>query len=89
MVQFPNWPDWWSWELDCANPHLQKRMIDRGFSETDIRAMLEVAGGYGPDVADPVRYIIETMRAGARWEVVVEPQPSEHVLLVVTAYQVG
>ena len=89
MVGSTNWPDWWSWELDCANPHLQKRMIDRRFNEIDLRAMMGMASGFRPDVADPARFIIETMHSGARWEVVVEPQRAEQVLLVVTAYQVG
>ena len=31
-----DWPEWWQWELDCSNPHLAKRMIDRGFSETEL-----------------------------------------------------
>jgi hypothetical protein len=89
MVQSPNWPDWWSWELDCTNPHLQKRMTDRGFSETDLRGMLEVASGFRRDPAVLGRFIIETMHGGARWEAVVEPQPAEQVLLVVTAYRVA
>jgi hypothetical protein len=39
----PQWPDWWEWELDLSLPHLRKRMIDRGFSETDLLTMLEDA----------------------------------------------
>jgi len=33
-----NWPDWWDLELDCSNPHLAKRMIDRSFNEIELRA---------------------------------------------------
>jgi len=34
------WPEWWDWELDLS-PHLLERMVDRGFSEVDLRRMME------------------------------------------------
>ena len=34
-----NWPDWWSWDLEFS-PHILKRMMDRGLTETDFRAMI-------------------------------------------------
>jgi len=34
------WPEWWDWELELS-PHLLKRMLDRGFTESDLRRMLE------------------------------------------------
>jgi hypothetical protein len=37
-----DWPDWWEWELEIS-PHILKRMVDRSFSETDLRLMLEAA----------------------------------------------
>src|SRR2546421_1176896 len=80
-----NWPQWWQWELDCSNPHLAKRMIDRSFSETDLREMLEAATAYRPDVAAG-RWVIETMRLAVQWEVVVEPEIPTQQLIVVTAY---
>ena len=82
------WPQWWHWELDCSNPHLAKRMLDRSFSETDLREMLERASGFRPD-DDPGRYVIVTTQGPEPWEVIVEPQPSEKILLVVTAYSAG
>jgi len=82
------WPDWWDWELDVSNPHLAKRMIDRGFSETDLREMLETATGLRAD-APAGRWIIETSHAALAWEVVVEPNAREQRLVVVTAYPVG
>jgi len=84
----PDWPEWWSWELDCSNPHLAKRMIDRGFSELDLREMLELASGYRRD-KDPNRWVIETSHRGRVWEVVVEPQAVEKLLVVVTAFAIG
>jgi hypothetical protein len=50
----PIWPDWWEWELDCSNPHLAKRMVDRSFNEADLRDMLERATGFArtPPKAD-------------------------------------
>ena len=83
-----NWPEWWSWELGCSNPHLVKRMIDRGFSETDLRQMLEAANGYRADVV-PGRWVVETTHENRPWEVIVEPDYALTLLVVVTAYAVG
>jgi hypothetical protein len=30
------WPEWWDWELELT-PHLLKRLVDRGFTEVDLR----------------------------------------------------
>jgi hypothetical protein len=35
-----DWPEWWTWELELS-PHLLRRMLDRGFSEVDLRIMME------------------------------------------------
>ena len=74
------WPDWWEWELELT-PHLEKRMEDRDFTEVDLRAMLEQAEVEG-------RWVIETRHRRHRWHVIVEPDPVEHLLVVVTAYSV-
>jgi hypothetical protein len=79
-------PEWWGWELELT-PHLEKRMEDRGFAEVDLRHMLERAAGFRRDVADG-RFVIETRFRGQRWEVVVEPDEEEHLLVVVTAFGV-
>ena len=41
-----------------------------------------------PDAA-PDRFVIETSRDGKRWEIIVEPDESAEILIVVTAYAVG
>lgn len=43
------WPEWWSWELE-PTPHLLKRMEDRGFTEVDLRAMLQTARSFHDDL---------------------------------------
>jgi hypothetical protein len=45
------WPDWWKWELELS-PHLEERMADRDFNEVDLRAMLEKAKVFSPDVVE-------------------------------------
>lgn len=35
-------PDWWDFDLELS-PHVEDRMIDRDFSEDDLRLMIEVA----------------------------------------------
>ncbi len=83
-----DWPDWWSWELDCSNPHLAKRMIDRSFNEVDLRDMLQRAAEYRVDQTSG-RWVVSTTHCGESWEVVVEPQAAEKLLVVVTAFPVG
>jgi hypothetical protein len=77
-------PEWWDWELDLT-PHVEKRMEDRDFTEIDLREMLERARGHRPDFVED-RFVIETRFRGRPWEVVVEPDEVEHLLVVVTAY---
>jgi hypothetical protein len=80
------WPDWWSWVL-AFSPHLLRRMLDRRFSEADLRIMLQDASGYHWDY-EPGRWIIETRHQRRDWHVIVEPLPAEKLLLVVTAYPI-
>jgi hypothetical protein len=79
------WPDWWEWELEVS-PHILKRMIDRAFSETDLRLMLEQATGLRPDHV-PGRWVVEATLDDARWEVIVEPDEVSEILIAVTAYK--
>lgn len=81
------WPDWWKWELEIT-PHMEKRMADREFTEVDLRTMLEDAEGYRADLQEG-RWVIETGLRGVPWEVIVEPDPSDRLLVAVTAYSSG
>ncbi len=80
------WPEWWDWELELT-PHLEKRMEDRDCTEIDLREMLERANGYRPDVVEG-RWVIETRHRRASWEVIVETDFEEELLVVITAYPV-
>ncbi|HEU4600692.1 MAG TPA: hypothetical protein VFS24_01930 [Steroidobacteraceae bacterium] len=83
----PAWPPWWDWELELAS-HLFKRMADRDFSEVELRRMLFAASDFRRDVV-PGRWVIETRHKRKAWEVIVEPDSSAQVLVVVTAYPVS
>ena len=61
-------------------------MEDREFTEVELRRMLEVASGYRDDALTDGRFIVETQHRGAPWEVVLEPDPDDHLLVVITAY---
>jgi hypothetical protein len=80
------WPEWWRWDLELT-PHLEKRMEDRQFTEVDLRNMLQMAAGYRPDVVEG-RFVVDTKHGSRRWEVIVEPDREESLLVVVTAYPV-
>ena len=53
-----NWPAWWDWELELSS-HLEKRMLQRDFTEIDLRSMLNRATGYQPDLIEG-RWVIAT-----------------------------
>ena len=80
------WPEWWDWELELS-PHLLKRMVDRRFTEVDLRRMLERATRYREDIVGG-RWAIDTRHARTAWQVIVEPDWDRRLLVVVTAYPV-
>ncbi len=80
----PQWPEWWTWELELS-AHLLKRMVDRGFTEVDLRLMLENATGYTQN-HEPGRWIVHTRHALREWEVILEPLADENLVVVITAY---
>ena len=63
-------------------------MQDRDFTELDLRHMLERARDLRSDIVKG-RWIIETHHGRREWEVVVEPDREDRVLIVVTAYPLG
>ena len=81
------WPSWWEWDLGLS-AHLLKRMIDRDFTEVDLRRMLEHATRLRQDVVDG-RWVVETRHERLSWEVIVEPDEEIRLLIVITAYPVS
>jgi hypothetical protein len=82
-----NPPDWWDFELELS-PHVEERMIDRDFSEVDLRLMFEEADGLRPGTSIG-RWNVETVHFGDPWEVVVEPDDVDRVIVVITAFKVN
>lgn len=62
-------------------------MEDRGFSEVELREMMETADGYRDDIVEG-RWAIEARHRRRDWEVIVEPDHEARLLVVVTAYPV-
>ncbi|HEX2572367.1 MAG TPA: DUF4258 domain-containing protein [Polyangia bacterium] len=81
------WPIWWNWELELTF-HVERRMEDRGFTEVDLRAMLETASSWQPDHVEG-RFIILCRLRGRRWHVIIEPDEAQRVLVIITAYCTG
>jgi hypothetical protein len=86
MARDPNIdpPEWWNWDL-AFNPHVESRMEERGFSEVDLRAMLTDAFEVSP-AKRAGRYLVSTRFRAQAWTVVLEPDPDDKLLFVVTAY---
>ncbi len=78
-------PEWWEWDL-AFTAHVESRMEERGFSEVELRAMLDDATELLPASKPPGRWIAHTSYAGRPWAVVVEPDGDEQLTYVVTAY---
>ena len=62
-------------------------MLDRRFNEVDLRRMLEHALWYRPDVIEG-RWVLQTRHRRKDWEVIIEPDNEQKLLVVVTAYPV-
>jgi len=78
-------PGWWNWKLVFTS-HVESRMEERGFSEVELRAMLEEATEISR-ASRPGRWLVQTRHAGYRWTVVLEPDEIDESLVVVTAYK--
>lgn len=81
-----DWPDWWDWGLELS-PHLLKRMVDRRFTEVDLRRMPSVAHDLRAD-ARSGRWVAASRFRRRLWEIVLEPDAKTELLVVVTAYPV-
>lgn len=62
-------------------------MEDREFNEVDLRTMLERASGFRPDIVDG-RWLVESWHQNRRWDIIVEPDTEQGLLVVVTAYPI-
>lgn len=80
-----SWPEWWTWELEISS-HVEKRMEDRDFTEVELRHMLENARSFRADVVEG-RWVVETRTRRRPWEVIVEPDMEQKLLVVITAYE--
>ena len=77
-------PEWWNWEIEIT-PHIEKRMVQRGFNEIDLRTMLHNYTEFNKDT-EPGRYIILSKMGKLNWEIIVEPDYVQKLLVIVTAY---
>lgn len=68
--------------------HVLDRMVDRRFSEVELRSMLSVAISIRRDET-PGRWIVNTRLRQRRWEIIVEPDIDRRLTIVVTAYRIG
>lgn len=80
------WPEGWPWELELS-PHVLKRMVDRRFTEGDLRRRLESVQREPKEVVVN-RWVVVTRHRRRRWEIRVEPDWDARLLVVVTAYPV-
>ncbi len=63
------------------------RMIDRDFTEIDLRVMYDRAKNYRQDYMAG-RWVIETKHRRQNWEIIVEPDFDEQKVVIITAYKI-
>lgn len=83
----PTFPEWWNWDLSFTS-HAELRMEQRGVTEVEVRAMLERATSFEPNVVEG-RFMIHVRYLQRRWIAIVEPDVEEKLLVVVTVYEVS
>ena len=74
-------PEWWEWELGFDS-HIEDRMEERGFSEVELRAMLEDATSLSP-ARRKGRWSAHTHFQGLPWVVVLEPDAADQITYVI------
>lgn len=62
-------------------------MLDRGFSEVDLRVTMERATGLYEN-AEPGRWVVETRHVPETWQVILEPDSNDRLLVIITAFPV-
>lgn len=80
-------PPWWNWGLVLTD-HVRERMIERDFTEFELRGMIEEAFGMRQSSV-PGRWIVETNLGRHGFEVVLEPDFGSREVVVVTAHAIG
>ena len=79
-------PGWWDWELDFSS-ELPDRMRERWFNEADLRQMLHDATEWSPDLEEG-RFVVRSRWEGRNWEIIVEPDPEDRRLVIITAFRI-
>ena len=79
-------PPWLEWEV-VLSLHAEKRMLQRDFTEIDIRTMLMSISSLRPDVL-PGRWLARASWKRRRWDIVLEPDQARSLLVVVTAFPI-
>ena len=80
------WPPWWDWDLELSS-HLLKRMLDRRFTEVDLRTMLEHAQSIERGIV-PGRWTVRARYRRRSWEIILEPDNDSRLIVVITAYPI-
>lgn len=80
------WPDWWDWEIEISS-HCGKRMQERLFNETDLRAILADATEIVEQTHET--FLIMSSYENRIWEVIVIPDVEKKMIVVVSAYSVS
>lgn len=79
-----HWPYWWDWEIELSG-HIEKRMLQRGFSEAELRTMLDDVLEIAPTREDG-RWQVICRFEGTRWKIILEPREVHQTIEAITAF---
>jgi len=77
------WPDWWEWDIEVSS-HCGKRMHERVFNETDLRAILSEAIAITEQAHGT--FVVSSSHENKPWEVIVVPDFEKQLIVVISAY---
>lgn len=80
----PQRPEWLDWELEF-HPHFDLRVRERHSAEVIARHVLEHYTELSPSRREG-RWVLGAKYEGESWELVVEPDPWERLLVLVTIW---
>jgi hypothetical protein len=78
-------PEWWNWPF-LLTPHVEFRMEERGLDEIGLRSLLARPVSLQRE-RPGVRWRVTGREGGASWTVVLEPDTSARVVLVITVFR--
>lgn len=78
------WPDWWDHPLKFTR-HAQRRMLQRGLDEIQVRTLLEQVESLRPQ-QDGETWLVTATRMEQTWLFIIKPDLIQARIVLITMY---